>query len=312
LDMESCRPNRWMKRVLWAAAGYNLIWGSLVVLFPQLPFQWAGINPPVSIELWQCIGIMAGVFGVGYAIAAINPYQQWPIVLVGLLAKICGPIGLLRAAQAGALPWAAGWTIVPNDLIWWIPFALILRGAYQAHVAGLRKLCPDVLKFALRTKVQGGCSLDRLSRETPLMVVFLRHGGCIFCREALQDIAAQRRAIEATGTRLVLVHMGTAAEADALFRRYGLQDVMRIADSEQTLYRAFGLRKGRLRELFGPKVLARGFEAGILHRHGIGRRMGDGFQMPGVFLIYHGEVIRSYRHQSAADRPEYLRFATQS
>ena len=36
---------------------------------------------------------------------------------------------------------------------------------------------------------------------------------------------------------------------------------------------------------------------------------GDGFQMPGVFLIYHGEVLRSYRHQSVADRPHYTRFA---
>lgn len=32
---------------------------------------------------------------------------------------------------------------------------------------------------------------------------------------------------------------------------------------------------------------------------------GDGFQMPGVFLLYHGTVLRSYRHQSAADRPNY-------
>jgi hypothetical protein len=28
--------------------------------------------------------------------------------------------------------------------------------------------------------------------------------------------------------------------------------------------------------------------------------------MPGVFLLFHGETLKSYRHQSAADRPDYL------
>jgi hypothetical protein len=31
--------------------------------------------------------------------------------------------------------------------------------------------------------------------------------------------------------------------------------------------------------------------------------------MPGVFLLCQGEVVRSYRHQSVADRPDYVRFS---
>jgi hypothetical protein len=31
--------------------------------------------------------------------------------------------------------------------------------------------------------------------------------------------------------------------------------------------------------------------------------------MPGVFLLFHGTILRCYRHQSAADRPNYVRFA---
>jgi hypothetical protein len=41
----------------------------------------------------------------------------------------------------------------------------------------------------------------------------------------------------------------------------------------------------------------------------VGRLAGDGFQMPGVFLIFKGEVIRSYRHHTAADRPDYINLA---
>ncbi len=38
----------------------------------------------------------------------------------------------------------------------------------------------------------------------------------------------------------------------------------------------------------------------------IGKLQGDGFQMPGVFLIKDGEVIKSFIHKTAADRPDYL------
>ena len=63
--------------------------------------------------------------------------------------------------------------------------------------------------------------------------------------------------------------------------------------------------------LFGPAVWWRGFHAALLQSHGVGRLAGDGFQMPGVFLVFHGEILRSYRHQSAADRPNYADFVRQ-
>jgi hypothetical protein len=117
----------WIGGVLWAAAVYNILWGTLVVLFPLAPFRWAGMAPPTYPELWQCIGMMVAVFGVGYGFAAHHPVRHWPMVLVGLLGKLFGPIGFLLAALDGRLPWVAGWTIVTNDLIWWLPFALILH-----------------------------------------------------------------------------------------------------------------------------------------------------------------------------------------
>jgi hypothetical protein len=128
-----------MSLVLWAAAAYNLAWGAVVVLFPSLLFHWAGMPLPNYLELWQCVGMLVGVYGVGYAIAAINPVRYWPVVLVGLLGKILGPIGFLHAAWHGTLPWRAGWTIVTNDLIWWLPFAAILHACLshaQPHIAG--------------------------------------------------------------------------------------------------------------------------------------------------------------------------------
>ena len=65
------------------------------------------------------------------SLAARDPLRHWPIVLVGLIGKVLGPIGFLQAALTGALPWRFGLNNISNDLIWWIPFTLILRRAYQ-------------------------------------------------------------------------------------------------------------------------------------------------------------------------------------
>jgi hypothetical protein len=121
-----------MKWVLFSAAGYNIIWGGWVVLFPATAFELADMPQPRYPQIWQCVGMIVGVYGIGYAVAATNPLRHWPIVLVGLLGKIFGPIGFLEAALRGTLPWTAGWTILTNDLIWWVPFGLILHRAWRA------------------------------------------------------------------------------------------------------------------------------------------------------------------------------------
>jgi hypothetical protein len=113
-----------------------VLWGSLVVLAPLAPFRWAGMEPPRYPEIWQCLGMVIGVYGIGYACAARDPARHWPIVLVGLLGKVFGPLGFLYAAVRGVLPWRFGWTIVTNDLIWWVPFALMLRHAYRVNRCG--------------------------------------------------------------------------------------------------------------------------------------------------------------------------------
>ena len=124
----------WMSWVLRAAAVYNVVFGTLVVLFPLAFFRIAGLAEPNYPEIWQCVGMIVGVYGVGYWIAATDPMRHWPIVLVGFLGKVLGPIGFLQAAAAGRFPWVFGWINVTNDLIWWIPFAIILLRARRAHV----------------------------------------------------------------------------------------------------------------------------------------------------------------------------------
>jgi hypothetical protein len=123
-----------MKTTLWLAAIYNLLWGAWVVLFPFTAFQWLEMPLPNYPQIWQCVGMIVGVYGVAYACAAFDPVRHWAIVLVGLLGKLLGPLGFFIAVFRGELPWRFGFLLLTNDFVWWVPFALILRHAYHINI----------------------------------------------------------------------------------------------------------------------------------------------------------------------------------
>ncbi len=131
----AANPPPWMKPALRVAGVYNVAFGAWAVLWPQAFFEWAGMPTPNYPELWQCIGMIVGVYGVGYWIAGSAPYTHWPIILVGLLGKVFGPIGFVQAVLQGTFTLKAGMVNVFNDVIWWVPFVLVLRGAWKWHHA---------------------------------------------------------------------------------------------------------------------------------------------------------------------------------
>ncbi len=165
---------------------------------------------------------------------------------------------------------------------------------------------PEIMKL---TRSQGGQSLDELSRQAPTLVVFLRHGGCPFCRETLADVELQRNTIEAAGNQIALVHMMSDDQARELFQNYKLDDLPRFSDPEQRAYRAFGLQRGNVSQVMGPRIWWRGFKATILARHGFGKPAGDVFQLPGTFLISDGQIMRQFIPKDSADRPNLLDLA---
>ncbi len=159
-------------------------------------------------------------------------------------------------------------------------------------------------------KTQGGRSLAELSRGARLLVVFLRHAGCPFCREALAELSQKRAAIESAPARIVLVHMMNDQQAQDLFSKYGLHDVDRVSDPEQVLYRAFGLTRGSAAQVMGPGTWWRGFKTAILSGHLPGKPIGDVFQMPGAFVVENGRILRAFRADSSSAKPDYSELAT--
>jgi small multidrug resistance pump len=117
----------------YAAAIYNLIWGSLNVLFPEAFFRLIGMPAPNYPALWQCIGMFVLVYAPAYWWVARQPTRFPQLALIGLLGKLLGPIGFVGSVATGQLPLAFGLVNLTNDLIWWPAFFL-----YLADVARLR------------------------------------------------------------------------------------------------------------------------------------------------------------------------------
>lgn len=298
-----------MRNVLLAAGLYNVLWGAWAVLFPGAIFNWLDMPQPNYPQFWQCIGMIVGVYGVGYAIAAFDPAKHWPIVLVGFLGKVFGPLGMVQALWTGQLPWGFALNCVTNDLIWWVPFLLILRHAWDRYQSDADAAPPsDESTLLAQSMTTNGISLADASQQHPVLLVFLRQSGCSFCREALTDLAACRAGIEKNGTKLALVHMDSAASFADFTKSYGLGDVPAISDPERRLYRGLGLRRGKLNQLFGISVWWRGFKS-FLAGHRPGALEGDGAQLPGVFFIQQGRVMRRFILANAADRPDYTAMA---
>ncbi|MCB2231006.1 AhpC/TSA family protein [bacterium] len=302
-----------MRHVLLAAALYNVLFAAWSIFFPSQVFTLFGMGVPRDLFLWQGIGLMIGIFGLGYGIAATNPLRHWPLVLIGLVGKIASPFGFLWFWWQGSVPLSWGLMTIPNDIIWWAPFVIILAEAARGSTIAE----PDLsIQFATPEAALSGSrttcclSLTDLSHRAPVLLVFLRHFGCSFCREALTDLADVRDRLESAGVRPVVVHMSTDERAKQVLRSYGLQGVDHVSDPSRRLYRAFDLRRATLGQFIAPSVWWRGLQAIFGEGHGVGELEGDGLQMPGMVLISEGRVVKRQDYGTIAERPDYLRFAT--
>jgi hypothetical protein len=88
---------------------------------------------------------------------------------------------------------------------------------------------------------------------------------------------------------VVFFFQGTAEEGETFFRkRY--PGAIAIADPDRRFFAAFRLRRGRFRELLGPKVWGAAVRA-LLKGHMAGKPVGDPLFLPGVFLVLGNRVL---------------------
>ncbi len=161
-------------------------------------------------------------------------------------------------------------------------------------------------------RTESGGNLLALVEASPVLLIFLRHFGCAYCRQAISDVADLKDELAARGVRPVFVHLGTPERARPFFEYYGIGDVERVSDPEARVYRApvFAVeRKSLLMTLLPPKVWW-GWLKGAFFKHGMGAMKEDPGQMQGLFFLKGRKIVRQFRYKTMADEPDYLKLVS--
>ena len=138
--------------------------------------------------------------------------------------------------------------------------------------------------------------LSDLWTRTPrgLVLIFLRHFGCPFCREQATQLRRDYDRFGAAGLHLVAVGQGTPEEGARFQRRLKLPYPI-LVDTDRAAYAAYGLREGTAGEMSGPAVGIAFFRS-LLRGHLPGSwRVGAGgsvMQLHGEFLIDREGILR--------------------
>ena len=166
---------------------------------------------------------------------------------------------------------------------------------------GHSRIGDDALDFVVTgMNLSPGRLRDQLDDDTSLFV-FLRHFGCMFCREAIADIRAVSES-DPDFPRTLFFFQGAAVEGRAFLRRYW-PGARAVADPTAELYDAFGVERGGLLRNLGPAVWKARSRA-VAKGHTNGERSGDVWRMPGVMLTRGDRIEWVHAVQHAADHPD--------
>lgn len=110
-----------------------MAWGVYSALDPQWLFRFTGMPLLNHPEIFACLGMVVGMYGLAYLEVARAPERGFALAAVGMLGKVLGPIGLAELLWTGKWPPAAAVLCVTNDLIWWVPFGLYLYDAWPLY-----------------------------------------------------------------------------------------------------------------------------------------------------------------------------------
>lgn len=112
--------------VFGLAALYNLGFGLWAGFAPGSFFDLFELGSPNYPALWRCIGMLVGTYALAYGYAAWRPERAAPLIAVGLLGKVLGPLGWIATVYSGEWPVRTFPLVLFNDIVWWLPFALFL------------------------------------------------------------------------------------------------------------------------------------------------------------------------------------------
>jgi peroxiredoxin len=134
--------------------------------------------------------------------------------------------------------------------------------------------------------------LARYWERSPLLLFFVRHVGCVFCREQVRGLAQRYDDIRARGADVAAIIPTDAINAGRFARSMRLPFTV-LSDAPRRAFAAFGLYEASLGELAQPEVLlrtARQFARGNIPA--VNPLSSSITQLGGVFVVGIDGIVR--------------------
>ncbi|MGD9723865.1 MAG: hypothetical protein AB7O59_20885 [Pirellulales bacterium] len=126
--MEPLKP--WMRWLLRFVGCYNVLAGFSMLVFYHEGFKLLGVAKPNLMLPLQLVGVLVGLFGVGYLLVARNPVENRNLLMLGFWSKALGSALGVGYVVLGKLPPVFLLVLFFADIMYLPPFWIIMRRLY--------------------------------------------------------------------------------------------------------------------------------------------------------------------------------------
>jgi peroxiredoxin len=150
--------------------------------------------------------------------------------------------------------------------------------------------------------VEGPVRLSERWTERPLVVAFMRHFGCPFCREHLIQLGRHYEEVRAAGGEVIAIFQYRAEPTASFCHARGVPFDC-LGDPRRAAYAAVGLDQGERREYLSLPLLGPLLRAARVGAYP-GKPEGDVAQRPGTFVVDRsGTVALAHYNVMSPDNP---------
>ena len=141
-------------------------------------------------------------------------------------------------------------------------------------------------------------------QKQPIVLVFVRHFGCTFCRQHIANLRKDYQQFQDAGAQVICVGMGISKVGRGFEILMDLKFPVLVTGETNAPYLEYGLGKGSLGQIFGIRSFVKALKATFQGHVGTSVQ-GDPYQMPGVFIIDTTGVLKyAHYYEDIGDTPE--------
>ncbi len=135
--------------------------------------------------------------------------------------------------------------------------------------------------------------VSALWKNQTAVLIFLRHFGCIFCRQHAKQVWADRAHYERTGAKIIFISNGAAYMIKGFKEELGITSAPIFTDPSLDAFKAVGFKRG-FKASLGITAIGNAIKAlGQGHRQGnvFGKDQGDLWQLGGLVVVKQDETV---------------------